>query len=1686
MFRAWIRSLFVSLANSRPLRGGRRAKSRFHSHLRNRYRLEFDALEDRAVPAVLWVDSSNIGGAGAGAGQFTAADGTTQTGLTLGTNLFTTVGAAVAASNNGDTINIADGIFTEAGNATVSTSNSLNIFSFGTAANPTEFSNTVRRFFAFNSTNAPHAVTVTFQEAGNPTDAPMIFDGGTTGGGVVLNGGGTNKPNVTFTNVTFQNNAASLDGGATKDGGAIDVKSGNLTLTNDSFTNNSATRNGGAVALFATLGASINGTTFLKNTANAGGALYLDSTVLASTVSLNGDAFGDGTAGNANSATTTGGAIEHDGGTLSFVTATTTINKNSAADGGAIHMAGTSLTINSFASLTNNSATDSGGAIQASNALTLTIDGATLSGNSATNDGGALDIEGTSTATIRNNSQIIGNSAASGGGIFMNGTTLNVLSGSFIGKTGVGNGNIATGANGGGGLFVNAGIATLTNASVLNNSATTGPGGGVVLAGGTLTIDPTVISGNTAAGDGGGMDVTGGTLTLSAGDSVTSNSSTGGDGGGINFAGGTGHSIDGTTFTLNHANTGVGGAINLASGFADTVTVTNSLIGDSVAADANTASGGGGIAVAAGTLDLSTSSVTNNTAEATAASNGGGLLVSSGATLVSVTNVTIAKNAANNNGGGVEAEVGPNITTFNYVTIAQNQADADNAGGGSGGGIFATVASAASITNTILAQNLGTAGAIDNSNKSGPGSITNGHHNMVGGARTGLGALNGTDKDVSAGSDTAALIAPLSTYGAANNTLTFALLPGSPAINAASGANATDQRGVARPAQKDIGAFESQGFTIAKVSPLVQQTAIVNTAFASQLVVSITANDVNEPVNGGTITFTPPSNAANPTASIGGNPAGTAVDETISLGQASTTLLTANDQGGPAYNVTAATTASNSVSFSLKNSDVAGLSFTVGGGVEPGNTVSGQKMTEFDVQLLDDMNMALAKNNVSVTISIAPPGGTNSGNTNFGAGTLVTSLTVKTDSNGIAHFSASAAKAITIDRSDRYTLLATAGLVTATSTPFNITASTLAFSDNSNASDVPSVSRSGQVVPIFHVYAVGVDGFDDPNYTQLVTISAPTNPGGGASTPTAISLSSTAVAGVATFDAPSTNDIRLHDGGNYKFRATDGTLTSAQSSTILVTAKTVAFTTTPGSVTLGPGEVRSANAASANVANLDFVNTSLQGLDDQGHAAAIDATLTVALNSATQNSLNDILASAVFGGTKTTLSSGNTASYINANGLIIDKWGTYTLKISAASNTTSETGYADLVTPSAASNAFKVSARSVVLDPSTPTAVRSGASFATKLDAVDVTFNGSNLASALDKNFIGSAALAIANPTNTTSGSGSATLSGNGGSPYAINMGQSALISGLSIDRGGSYNLTATATNRVAAPYAIAVNASNLRFLVDAGHTIGSTAKSGQLRSANAGAGNDPTQDDFNVTIVGVDITGAIANIASTVTVGINTAMQGATNIKNDAATLFNGVHNGTATSSVVAGTQFTFTSALGITINRWGDYTFTATGTGGLIAAPLAGVGSSGTVHVYGRTTEVISAPAILHGSQQIQMGVFDANGQLDKSFNAAAGSPLVTLFIGNLSASKAGNVPATVAAGAGTTLVAPGKVGAKPVNGIVTLNIVTSSTVIGLFVPQAYNGTGVPADMRALIAGAPTLGLNNIIGPDGRRRSR
>ncbi len=240
------------------------------------------------------------------------------------------------------------------------------------------------------------------------------------------------------------------------------------------------------------------------------------------------------------------------------------------------------------------------------------------------------------------------------------------------------------------------------------------------------------------------------------------------------------------------------------------VTITNSTI------TGNAGGLGGGIEANGFQLTISNSTISNNTASL----DGGGLHVQN--TGLSISNTTISGNTGGITGGGIYLAFDANATrTLTNVTISGNAAN-------DGAGVYAGSAfTAQSVTIT------GNAAASSGDGISGAASLfqtiiaANGSENCFSPGNNIVSSGFNLDDDGTCGlsqpTDLAvadALLGPLAGNG--GPTLTHALLPGSPAIDAgpsnAAQCPGADQRGVARPldgdgdtnAICDIGAFEAE------------------------------------------------------------------------------------------------------------------------------------------------------------------------------------------------------------------------------------------------------------------------------------------------------------------------------------------------------------------------------------------------------------------------------------------------------------------------------------------------------------------------------------------------------------------------------------------------------------------------------------------------------------------------------------------------------------------------------------------------------------------------------------------------------------------------------------------------------------------------------------------------------------
>ena len=309
------------------------------------------------------------------------------------------------------------------------------------------------------------------------------------------------------------------------------------------------------------------------------------------------------------------------------------------------------------------------------------------------------------------------------------------------------------------------------------------------------------------------------------------------DGGGLNNQYGATLTLSGCTVSGNSAETG-GGLYNTG-----TATLTDSTLRGNTATGSSGGGQGGGVSNGLlqnkAVLTITDSTLSGNTAKL----GGGGLFNNGTATL---TDSTFADNFANqagsllaSDGGGVDNS---GTATLLACTITGNTTTADG-GGLYNGGLGANTMS---LEDTIVAGNTTTA-----KNTSDYGDIgidlgvttpyyVTGSYDLVGTGGSG-GLSTGSDNLLGVSSPG---LAPLDDYGGPSQTV--ALLPGSPALGTGTKITGvtTDQRGLPLDTPTpDIGAFQSQGFTLTAVAGSTPQSAAAGTAFTNPLAVTVTPND---------------------------------------------------------------------------------------------------------------------------------------------------------------------------------------------------------------------------------------------------------------------------------------------------------------------------------------------------------------------------------------------------------------------------------------------------------------------------------------------------------------------------------------------------------------------------------------------------------------------------------------------------------------------------------------------------------------------------------------------------------------------------------------------------------------------------------------------------------------------------
>lgn len=620
--------------------------------------------------------------------------------------------------------------------------------------------------------------TVTFPHNGTiilSNVIPVVSNTALNGSGHQITLSGNNSVRLLYvsTNVSFQIINLTIANGEATNGAGVFNDGGTLALSGVVFENNVAqTLASGSVS----------------GAPSEGGALFNRGGTINATNCIFTNNLATVPSGNYYSIESHGGAIRDESGAVNLQNCSFTGNQalggsvasyatepGAVGAGGAIHNSGTLNA--SGCNFTNNYATGGRGSLGGYLNLEPGTPGGAGEGAAIFNSGVAA-IEG---------GAFVGNSAAGGGG-----------GGGGDSTTGGGGGS---GGSGSGGAIFNFGSLLVQGSAMANNSAV-GAMGGHGAAGGT---SPGGYGGAGGSGFGGAIynDGAPASLVLQC-SAIISNTCTGGAGGGAGYGGGTPYP-DGTEGCAggNGGNGGQGdggGLFNSDGG-------TGSLVNCTLAFNGGSGSSGG----TGGTGGNSTVAVSNGGTGGNGGNGGSGVGgIYDGDGLVKLTNCTVAFNygvpgiAGGGGQGGSGSPAEPPLPPG-----APGNPGATGTPGSATGGLSA---SGTWLINTVLDCNAGT---------NCSGFITDLGHNLSSDgscAFTDAGSINNTDPK----------LGPLANNG--GPTLTMALLPTSPAIDAGDNAAATptDQRGFPRvvgPAI-DIGAYELCYLPVLRISQA--QTGAVN------------------------------------------------------------------------------------------------------------------------------------------------------------------------------------------------------------------------------------------------------------------------------------------------------------------------------------------------------------------------------------------------------------------------------------------------------------------------------------------------------------------------------------------------------------------------------------------------------------------------------------------------------------------------------------------------------------------------------------------------------------------------------------------------------------------------------------------------------------------------------------------
>lgn len=248
----------------------------------------------------------------------------------------------------------------------------------------------------------------------------------------------------------------------------------------------------------------------------------------------------------------------------------------------------------------------------------------------------------------------------------------------------------------GGGVFIDGGIAVVTDSLFTSNNADKG-GAFRTDADAVVTISGSEFTGNTA-NFGGAVFLNNTTSTISG--STFRQNDASNMGGGVYFSGSNVTLKD--SFVIGNTTVEKGGGVRIDNGSA--VTINRVVIDQNDATDY-----GGGIYLILSDLTLINSTISNNTSE-----RGGGFYIDVATTIVE--NSTFSANSAQIYGGAMYLDADTSLSTVNAIASINSTTVYDNNADAAAGGIWVNPKSRATLFNTVVAKNT-------NRNCAGPGTM---------------------------------------------------------------------------------------------------------------------------------------------------------------------------------------------------------------------------------------------------------------------------------------------------------------------------------------------------------------------------------------------------------------------------------------------------------------------------------------------------------------------------------------------------------------------------------------------------------------------------------------------------------------------------------------------------------------------------------------------------------------------------------------------------------------------------------------------------------------------------------------------------------------------------------------------------------------------------------------------------